>query len=372
MRTLALLAFLPLLLGSAPSGDDAPSAHEARAAWELAVHTALLKQLDPVLACGPEGQGRNGPPWLHLTFDVRPDGSRSALRTSGLAAPSWLRRCLEGAVPSRVTPHADPADRTVVRTLFLQDGLAEEGFPGPQRLRIPLLLDGAPDAALSGVVLRPSNEPPTAEPRRLTHSSFVLSPGEALMDLRRRLWLQALRDEVHARLPELRGCGLAGRVAVGIDGRGHASLVAPDDACGAGLIAEIQLHPSPDGAPGRLALDVQPDSVTRAEWPGDGDVLLSVEDEAMVVLAKERASTATADCYARLVSTPFRSAWSGELLVGVVVGSAGEAGDVLTDGGEAVAAFARCVADAHRPLGFPAPKDGVPVLLLVNYVFSVE
>lgn len=349
-----------------------PSAYaEDRADWELAVHTQLLEQLDASLACIDRSRGRPVPPWLHLTLQVAPDGLRESLSISGFDAPHWLQRCITSAVPSAFPAHGGPSARTAVRTLFFDDGLAEDGFPGPQRLRLPLLLGGKPEKGLAGADLEAVLADDSDLPR-LPGTSFVLTPEDALLDLRRRLWLQDLRDAIEQRRSGLLACGTMGFFAVGVSGEGQATLRIPDDSCSGEVIRGIDLRPSPDGAPGRLALHLTSDGLQRAEWPSDADVLLSEPDEVMVLLAKERAAPATSECYSRALSQPFRGNWSGQLSVGVVVGTAGEVSEVLTAGELAGGSFARCVAEAHEVLGFPAPKDGVPILLLVRYDFAVD
>jgi len=350
----------------------APQAHAgASADWELAVHTLLLEELDSSLACATQSRGRPVPPWLHLTFRVAPDGQREAFSAEGIDAPGWLRRCLNSTVPVTFPAHDEETPRTTVRTLFFDDGLAEDGFPGPQRLRLPLLLQGKPEKGLAGADFSAALEN-DSDRARLPATSFVLTPEDALLDLRRRLWLQNVRDAMELRRPALLACGAQGHLAVGVTGAGQATLQTQNDGCAGEVVREIVLSPAPDGAPGRLALYLTSKGFQRAEWPSDQGVLLSEADEVMVLRAKERAATATSECYARALSRPFRGHWSGQLSVGVVIGTAGEVSDVLTTGELAGGSFATCVADAHAILGFPAPKDGMPILLLVRYDFSVD
>ena len=365
---------MALAAGLAWPAQAEPGDHEARADWELSVHATLLEDLDPALACGVVSFPHRPPPWVHLTLQVDPDGTRRALRLDGPRVPRWLQRCLEDALPSTLPPHEDSAPRAAVRTLFFVDGLVEEGFPGPQRLRLPFLLAGRPEQGVAGMTLDDlvDGKSDAVETPRLQETSFVLSPDDALADLRRRLWLQALRSELEDRREALEACGFAGRLAIGLDGAGVPALQEPDDPCVVELVAGLRLPASPDGTPGRLALQFKDGTFQRTEWPGDQDVLLSEEDEAMVMLARDRAGPATSACYSRGISQPFQKVWGGELVVGVVVGSAGEVSDVLTAGELAGSPFSRCVEEAHEPLGFPAPKDGMPVLLLVRYVFAVN
>ncbi len=137
-----LLAVLAGLLLGAPPAAATPGGLGERATWELAVHTALLEGLDAPLRCPEARPLRPIPPWLHLFIDVAPDGARVALTVDGLATPRWLVRCLGETLPSSLPGHGDETPRRVVRTLFFDDGLAEDGFQGPQRLRLPLLIEG--------------------------------------------------------------------------------------------------------------------------------------------------------------------------------------------------------------------------------------
>jgi len=347
--------------------------HQGNTAWQLAVHAALLEHLDDALACGQPTYFRLPPAWVHLSADVSKDGTRGPLVVEGPlgTAPRYLVRCLDRALPRQLPEH--PGGNRFVRTLAFESGLAEEGFPGPQALRAPLLLGGEPDRAVAGLVLDSSDEAEEEEEDlpRLEESAFVLSAADAVTDLRRRFWLQGLRDALEKRAGALAGCGVDGLLAVGLSPDGTAALRVPEDnACAAEQVAQIRLTHAPDGTPGRLAVHVTPDGLVRAEWPGDQDVLLGEADEEMVNLARDRAGPATSNCYADALGTPFKPAVAGELLIGVVLGSAGEAGDVLVSGELSEGRFARCVADAHRSLVLPAPKDGVPVLLLVRYVFD--
>ena len=374
MRSFWIGGLVALATGLARPAQADPGAHQARADWELSLHAMLLEDLDPALACGVASFPHRPPPWVHLTLQVAPDGTRRGLRLDGPRVPRWLQRCLEETLPSALPPHEDTASRAAVRTLFFVDGLFEEGFPGPQRLRLPFLLGGRPEQGVAGMTLDDlvDEDSDDVETLRLQETSFVLSPDDALADLRRRLWLQALRNELEDRSEALTACGFAGRLAIGLDGAGLPALREPDDPCVVELVAGLRLPASPDGTPGRLALHFAAGTFQRTEWPGDQDVLLSEEDEAMVMLARDRAGAATSECYSRGISQPFQRVWGGELVVGVVVGSAGEVSDVLTAGELAGSPFSRCVEEAHEPLGFPAPKDGIPVLLLVRYEFAVS
>ncbi len=374
MRRVWTTGLVAIVAGLARPAQADPNAHQVLADWELSVHATLLEDLDPALACGVATFPHPPPPWVHLTLQVAPDGTRTGLRLDGPRVHRPLQRCLEESLPSALPPHDDDAPRVAVRTLFFLDGLVEEGFPGPQRLRLPVLLGGRPERGVAGMTLDDlvDEESDVVETPRLQETSFVLSPDDALADLRRRLWLQALRNELEDRSKALAACGFAGRLAIGLDGAGLPALREPDDPCVAELVAGLRLHASPDGTPGRLALQFADGTFQRAEWPGDQDVLLSEEDETMVMLTRNRAGPATSECYSRGISQPFQKVWGGQLVVGVIVGSAGEVSDVLTAGELAGGPFARCVKEAHEPLGFPAPKDGVPVLLLVRYVFAVN
>lgn len=346
--------------------------HQGKMAWQLAVHAALLEHLDAALLCGEPTYFRTPPTWVHLSADVAADGTRGPLSVRGPmgTAPRYVTRCLDRALPTDLPPPPGPA--RFVRTLTFESGLAEEGFPGPQALRAPLLLGGEPDKTVAGLTLDPSESDEDDEDLpRLEESAFVLTAADAVTDLRRRFWLQGMRDALEERADALAACGVDRLLAVGITPDGTASLRVPEDnACAAEQIAGIRLAPAPDGTPGRMAVHLTPLGLVRAEWPGDQDVLLGEADEAMVNLARDRAGPATSNCYADALGAPFQRALTGELLVGVVLGSAGEAGDVLVAGPLDKGAFARCVANAHRSLALPAPKDGIPVLLLVRYVFD--
>ncbi|MCO4771597.1 MAG: hypothetical protein KDA24_16310 [Deltaproteobacteria bacterium] len=380
MRGVGSAVLLAGLMVPLAAAADAES-HRARMDWELAVHTTLLEAMDPILACGRPTLTRTPPPWLHVTLDIAPDGTRRSMSLSGPRSPRWLKRCLEETVPGSMPPHQDATARRVVRTLFYDDGLAEDGFPGPQRLRVPFLLGGVPEQGVAGVsradleeleVLEEGEEEEDNDHLRLEATSFVLTANAAVRDLQRRFWLQGLRDAIEARRESLGACGVVGRMTLGVDGEGVVVLMSPENPCAAEVVASVSLTASPDGTPGRLALHLEEGALTRAEWPGDEDVLLSKADEEMVLLARDRAGPATSDCYATGINQPFKAAWAGDMVVGVVVGSAGEVSMVLTAGELAGGSFARCVERAHQRLGFPAPKDGIPVLVLAAYTFSTE
>lgn len=361
MRVLAALAMLWV---TAPAAAATVEELAARQDWQLRAHETLLGSLDAALRCGERG---DPPRWVHLRMQVAPDGAREDLDTG--EAPRLLHRCLDEALP-RSLP-APGEERSLVRTLFFDFGFASDGFPGPQQLRAPLLLDGAVASRLHGVALGPLPAEDAPPPERLERSVFVDTAREAAVDLRRRFWLQGLLDAVTERASVLRACG--GDSLLLLEVAPDGAVTAGPEPCWSEALTEVRLPPSPNGAPGRIALALTEDGLVRADWPGQEDEVLSEADEAMVLAAMDRAGPATAVCWAdELDRHLFRKRPRGELRVGVVVGSAGEAAQVLTDGELAGGRFAECVAEAHRQLGFAPPKDATPVLVLVRYGFAPE
>lgn len=367
MRRLLLAALAPLLLGAAD-----------RDAWQLAVHETLVEHLDPLLACRPPLPEHLVPAWVHLTITVDSEGAVTAVGQTPQHPPRGkrLERCLERTLRSVAFPAPPRGGMSVVRTLFLEDGLPEDGRPGLQRVRLPLLVDGAPERAVVDLDLDAIAGAPDGEV--LAESVFVLEADQVVPDLRRRLWLQRVRDRVRrsTAIPSCPPGGARLRVEVAPDGTVGALEVRGSEETRRCLQERFVLaeDPSPDGAGATVVVAVRTDRsgihVEPAVWEGEPVPLLSPADQAVVNAVRARAQRGVSVCYSEsLEERPGRPPQVGTLDVGVVIGSVGEVQAALTGGELADTTLASCVARVHERLEFPAPLDGGTVVLSLTYAF---
>ena len=362
MKLLLLAAVALAASGSPPHPDDA---------WQLALHETLVEHLDELLACRPPLPEHLVPAWVHLTVGVGAEGRVETVELVPQYAPPGpkLLGCLDRAVRAITLP-APPAPSSFVRTLFLEDGLAEDGHPGVQRLRLPLLVGGVPMQAIVGLELDAIRGLPDGDER--TTTAFVLDADQVMGDLRRRLWLQRIWDQLEE--ADLPACGDARiLVEVGADGAAgppQSRGGSPDTAaCLAKL--DIGVGPAPDGQPVSVAASLQGGALHRALWPDAGPVpLLSAPDNAMVAAVRARAERGVQVCYSEALDEPRSGPLRGGLSVGLVIGSVGEVLAAHTGGELAGHSLATCVAGVHQRLEFPAPVDGGVVVLSIEYSFS--
>jgi hypothetical protein len=343
-------------------------------AWQLSVHETLVEHLDRLLACRPPLPEHLVPAWVHLTVGVGAEGLVQAVDLAPQYAPPGpkLRRCLERTVRSITFP-TPPAPSSFVRTLFLEDGLAEDGRPGVQRLRLPLLVGGAPMDTVVGLELEAMRGLPDGDQR--TTTAFVLNADQVMDDLRRRLWLQRIWDQLEE--ADLPTCGADdARIRLEVDANGTAGPPqirggSRDTAACLKSGLNISAGPAPDGEPTSVSASLHEGTVRRALWPDGGPVpLLSAPDNAMVDAVRARAERGVQVCYSEALDEPQGRVLAGTLSMGLVIGSVGEVLSVHTGGELRQHSLASCVVAVHERLEFPAPVDGGVVVLSIDYAFS--
>ena len=348
----------PILLAAAVA------AFAADDAWQVAAHETLVEHLDPLLACSPSLPEHLAPAWVHLTLAVDASGAVTdvALRPQHRPPGRRLVRCLERTLGALAFP-PPPGARTLVRTLFLVDGLPDEGRPGLQRVRLPLLVGGAPEETIADLDLTTIRDSPDGD--QLEATAFVVDVNQVLPDLRRRLWLQRALDQL---ADATETCARGTRLAVTLTPDGAVTALSTPPCV---AMTRVAPGPSPDGAPATLSVTRGEAGLLRSGAPVTGDVpTLSAADTAMVEAVRKRAQRGVSVCYSEsLEEMPGRPPQVGELDVGVVIGSVGEVLQVPTGGALGGTSLADCVAEVHRRLEFPAPVDGGLVVLSLTYRF---
>lgn len=350
--------------------------------WQLGVHETLVIHLDALLSCRPALPEHVVPAWIHLSVQVDAQGHVDHIDFAPQHAPPGpkLLRCLDRTVRALAFP-PPPTPMTFVRTLFLEDGLPEEGRPGVQRIRLPLLVGGAPVSELVGRSLPAILE--LGDGPQRTATAFVLDADQVVPDLRRRLWLQRIWDQVEGPELDLRRCGaLDTRLLLDVGADGALAEVtvrgAPPEveACLVGAL-HVAAGPAPDGRATSLAVSVgfEGGGISRALWGDDAPVpLLSDEDGALVDAVRRRAQRGVGVCYSRALDEPrsSRPPVAGTLDVGLLIGSVGEVLAVHTGGELGLNSLASCVAAVLDRLEFPAPAEGGVIALSTVYSFSPE
>ena len=340
--------------------------------WQIAAHEALVEGLDALLACRPRLPEHLVPAWVHVTVAMTADGAATQVTLDPQHRPHGPRmlRCLERELRAITLPPPG-VERALVRTLFFEDGFAAEGRPGLQRVRMPLLFDGAPESSidldLSGI-----RDAPTGPIR--SDSAFVLHATDVIPDLRRRLWLQRGWDQLAAAGVACPPGDVRIQVSVGADGGlGAVDVVPPTPAVAACLrdTLDLALGPAPDGRSEPFTFVLRDGGLQRSSLdPGTPIPQLSDGDLRIVDAVRARAQRGVSVCYSEsLDERPGRPPQAGTLDVGVVIGSVGEVQAVHTGGPLAETSLSVCVAEVHRRLEFPAPKEGGVVVVSLTYAF---